>query len=295
MKTSKLVLCVLGIALVFTVAAASAADATKLKFKFTKANVPGALQTLPSSINNAGVTVGQYEDSSGVYHGYILKGKGLTTLDDPNGTDTNVQGINFNGAIKVVGYYTNRSTHQSMGFLYTPKNKRFKDIAGPAGAKSSVAEGINDEGSIVGSYVDSSNREHGFVSHGTKYEILDVPGSLATFATDINDMGDIVLGWVVSSGAYKGALFRRFRYTEINVPDTGPLGSFPTGINNKGDITFVWYDSSGLQHGAAYGYKFDYPRAVQTYAGGINDKNALVGFYQDKIGGPRSGYKATYK
>ena len=295
MKTSKLMLCVLGIVVVFTIAAATAADAPKRPFKFAKTNVPGALQTFPSSINNAGVTVGQYEDSSGVNHGYILKGKSLTTLDDPNGTNTNAQGINFNGAIKVVGYYTNNSTQQSMGFLYTPKNRRFKDI-GPAGVKSSMAKGISDEGSIVGSYVDSSNREHGFVSHGTKYEILDVPGSLATFADDINDMGDIVLGWVDSSGAYKGALRNsRGEYTEINVPDTGPLGSFPTGINNKGEITFVWYDSSGLEHGAAYGYKFDYPKAVQTYAGGISDKNALVGSYQDKIGGPWSGYKATFK
>src|SRR5208282_1193459 len=293
MKTNKLMLCVFGFVLLFSVARASAADAPKLTFKFTKANVPGALQTFPSSINNAGVTVGQYEDSSGVYHGYILNGKKLTTLDDPNGTNTNAQGINFNGAIKVVGYYTNNSTHQSMGFLYTPKNRRFKDIG--VGAKSSVAEGINDEGSIVGSYVDSSNSEHGFVSHGKNYETLDVPGSLATFANDINNMGDIVLGWMDSSGAYEGALLRRGAYYEINVPNTGPLGSFPTGINNKGNITFVWYDSSGLEHGAVIGYKFDYPKAVQTYAGGISDKNALVGFYQDKIGGPWSGYKATFK
>ena len=84
MKTCKSTLCVPGLVLLCIVAA-TAADGP-LTFTFKKANVPGALQTTPGGINNAGISVGQYEDSSSVFHGYMLKGKTVTTLDDPNVT-----------------------------------------------------------------------------------------------------------------------------------------------------------------------------------------------------------------
>ena len=75
----------LALVLLFTVAVATAAEAPILTFKFTKKNVPGTLQTYANGINNTGVRVGIYQDTSRVWHGYILQGKNLTTLDDPNG------------------------------------------------------------------------------------------------------------------------------------------------------------------------------------------------------------------
>jgi hypothetical protein len=71
MKTCTQILGVLEFALACTVAA-TAADAPKLTFTFTKVNVPGAMQTGPSGINNAGVIVGGYVDKNSVSHGYIL-------------------------------------------------------------------------------------------------------------------------------------------------------------------------------------------------------------------------------
>jgi len=106
MKNYKSITFMLALVLLFIVAAATAADAPKLTFKFTKNNVPGATQTAPEGINNAGVTVGQYWDSNNIAHGYILNGKKLTTLDDPNGNNTYASGLPYNGAITVVGYYT---------------------------------------------------------------------------------------------------------------------------------------------------------------------------------------------
>jgi uncharacterized membrane protein len=298
MKTNKLMLCVLGFMLIFTVAAASAVGAPKTTFKFKTVNVPGALQTFPAGVNNKGVTVGQYQDKKGVYHGYILQGKKLIPLDDPRGGNTGANGINYNGAIWVVGQYTNNSTHKSRGFLY--KNGKFTDIPGPNGARSSEAEGINDQGWIVGHYADSNNHFHGFLLKGKKYKTLDVPTATFSGANGINNQGSIVLSWVNSSGAYEGALTKNFgkTYKTIKVPGAGPDGSFPSDLNNEGDITFTWYDSSSLQHGALLDdgkyYKFDYPKAVQTNAAGINDRKALVGYYQDKHGN-WSGFEATFK
>ena len=79
MNNCKSILCVLGFALACTVAAI-AGDAPKLTFTFSKANVPGAMQTGPSGINNAGVIVGGYVDKESVSNGYILNGKKLTNI-----------------------------------------------------------------------------------------------------------------------------------------------------------------------------------------------------------------------
>jgi len=305
MKTNKLMLWVLGFVLLFTFAAASAADAPKLTFKFTKANVRGALQTEPNGINNKGVIVGGYEDKKSVFHGYILDGKKLTTLDDPNGTDTDALGINYNGSIAVVGVYTN-SSGNGVGFLYNAKTKQFTDITGPQGATYSGASEINDQGWIVGWYQDSSGFTHGFLLQGKKYTTLDVPGATYTYAYGISNKGNIDLTWVNSHGSYEGALYnyKTKTYKTIKVPRVGLDGSEASYINNEDDITFYWYDSSGLVHGAlctecdskgrTY-YKFNYPKAVETYPNGINDSNTFVGWYQTKRYGPYSGFKATYK
>jgi hypothetical protein len=104
MKNCKPILCLLGFALACTVAV-TAADAPKLTFKFAKANVPGALQTHTYGVNDAGVTVGDYQGKS-TSGGYVLNGKKLTTLNDPNAQQgTIANGLNPNGAISVVGVY----------------------------------------------------------------------------------------------------------------------------------------------------------------------------------------------
>jgi len=301
MKTIKLMLCVFGFALLFSSAAANAADAPKLTFKFTKANVPREFQTLVAEINNKGVMVGEYQDAKGFYHGYILDGKKLTRLNHPKGKNTGLSGINFNGPIEVVGSYTN-SSDNSVGFRYTPATKKFTDFPSPKGATSWYTGGTNDQGWIVGGYQDSSGVSHGFLLQGKKYTTLDVPNATASFAYGINNKGNITLTWVDSSGAYEGAVYNYSAktYTTINVP--GANGSEASFINNESDITFWWIDSNGTVHGALFlhaanqFYTLDYPKAVGgTYPNGINDRNALVGEYQHFVNGPVSSFKATFK
>jgi len=309
---NKLMLCAFGFVLVFTVVAASAADAPKLTFKFAQTNVPGALETEPSAINNAGVIVGQYEDSAFVWHGYILKGCNRQygtecrwrTLDDPNGTggiNTGAYGIQYNGTA-VVGEYLNNSANAYRGYLYS--NGIFTDIV-PPGAVSSWAYGINDNRVIVGGYVDSSGVQHGYFLQGGTYTRLDVPGAAYTSANGINNAGYVVLGWGNSSGADEGAICQipctTYITTHLNVPGAGSLGSFPNGINNAGDITFVWWPGSiHNQHQSALRThdgtwsKFENPKVVESYAEGINDKNTFVGGYVPLGSNYADGYVATF-
>jgi hypothetical protein len=303
MKYYKSITFILAFVLLFAVAAATAADAPKLNFKFTKNNVPGAQQTNPDGINNAGVTVGTYFDKNNVQHGYILNGRNVTTLDDPNGSDTWACGLPYNGKSPVVGYYTN-STGALVGFRYDDKTKQYTDIPGPTGAVASAAFGINDKEEIVGAYEDSGYVWHGFLLKGTNYTTLDPPGATSQIQADgINNKGYIVLAWLDSSGVYHSSLYypKTKTYKTIDVP--GAKYSFVGHISNGGDVVYQWWDSNGVWHGALCTmcdsngrkyYKFDYPKAHQTYGWGINDKHTISGGYYPSDNYPVLGYKATY-
>src|ERR1700722_16950999 len=79
--------------LLMLVTVGTGTDVPKLSFRFHTVNVPGATQTYPSGINNADVMVGNYEDSTGTLHGYILKAGKITTLDVPHGSNTSASHI----------------------------------------------------------------------------------------------------------------------------------------------------------------------------------------------------------
>jgi len=70
------------------------------------------------------------------------------------------------------------------------------------------AQGINDQGQIVGFYVDSSGATHGFLYSGGTYTTLDDPlGTGGTFAQGINDQGQIVGYYIDSSNTLHGFLY----------------------------------------------------------------------------------------
>jgi uncharacterized membrane protein len=299
MKNCKSILCVLA----FTVVAAIAADAPPLTFTFTKASVPGATVTSPGGINNAGMSVGQYQDSKKAFHGYILNGKKVTKLDAPKAVPpagTGASNLNPNGAISVVGFYGKDSAGTLVGFLY--KGGKYTDIPGPKGATASAANAINDLGAIVGNYTDSAGVIHGFLLKGGKYTTLTVPGGLGTVTTGINNKGTIVAYYFVNSTGTLGSVMTTNNgktFKKINVPGAGALGSGPLDINNENDVCFEWFDSAGLYHGALLHagkyYKFNYPKAYETYGGGLNDKSMVAGGYIPKKGAAMQGFNATFK
>ena len=95
-------------------------------------------------------------------------------------------------------------------------------------AGSTVANGINGAGEIVGLYADSSGY-HGFLYSGGKYTTLNVPLAPYTYAYGINNKGQIVGLF----GGY-GFLYSGGRYTTLS----DPQGQFTQayGINDKGQI-----------------------------------------------------------
>lgn len=56
--------------------------------------------------------------------------------------------------------------------------------AGSSAGQGTLPSGINDAGTIVGSYIDSNGIEHGFIDYGGNFTTLDVPASLGGAATN---------------------------------------------------------------------------------------------------------------
>jgi probable HAF family extracellular repeat protein len=72
-------------------------------YSFTTIDVPGALYTYPTGINDSGQIVGFYRDASSTLHGFLLDNGSYTTLDVPGAYLTEAYGINDSG--QIVGYY----------------------------------------------------------------------------------------------------------------------------------------------------------------------------------------------
>jgi probable HAF family extracellular repeat protein len=62
----------------------------------------------------------------------------------------------------------------------------------PPGSTYTIAQSINDNGQIVGFYLDSNRTEHGFLYNKGIYTTIYPPGSVGTIATDVNSLGQIV-------------------------------------------------------------------------------------------------------
>jgi len=79
--------------------------------------VPGSKFTEAWDINPSGSIVGDFQDLTSVFHGFLRTVDGYTSIDFPAAIATHAFGINPGGAI--VGTYTD-SNHVTHGFLAVP-------------------------------------------------------------------------------------------------------------------------------------------------------------------------------
>jgi hypothetical protein len=193
---------------------------------FTSVDIPGIpanqVQIVaPNQINASGTVAGSYRDSGGVYHGFVRTPDGtITVLDAPGagttaGLGTYIWDINSSGSIvgltmvtPVGGVNTSHSFVRAADGTYTTF-----DPPG-AGANGSLADGINDNGAIVGLYVDSSVVAHGYLREPDGgFTSFDAPGA-------------------------------------AQLPESsGNLGTAPRRINASGTIVGLFSDAAGTRHG----------------------------------------------
>ena len=170
-------------------------------------------------------------------------------------------------------------------------------LAGPAtylpldypGAVSTFAFGINPEGDIVGSYIDTGGDEHGFVLRGGAFVTIDYPGATWTEAWGINPQGDIVGQYGLPDNTVHGFLRRDDTLYALDVP--GQPNTMPVKISPNGTIVGCYHVS--LPSGATildtmFGFVLtpdgttSYPLS-RTMHNGVNSEGDITGNYSDPV------------
>jgi probable HAF family extracellular repeat protein len=175
---------------------------------------PSAFYSLPGGINNRGQVFGNWTADPSFLnnHGFVYERGQYTFFDAPgaapNSLGTAVQCANNSG--DAVGAYagTDGLLH---GFIRYGNTGRIETIDVPANIApfGTVAFGINDQGTVVGTYADAY-AAHGFLWQNGQFTTVDVPGTDNTTLTAINNRGDIA-GYTYSSEVFNPAGFIGFR------------------------------------------------------------------------------------
>jgi probable HAF family extracellular repeat protein len=152
--------------------------------------------TYATAINDAGLVVGYYEDTSG-YHGFLFNAQTLqfvaAPVDYPGSAGTTML-LGVNGYGQIVGRAGDYNPLSL--FIYNYDNGNFTDILTNCepGALYTMPTGINNNGQIVGYYTTPAYEPYyGFVSNdGVNCSTVSYPtGTTWTELYSINDAGQI--------------------------------------------------------------------------------------------------------
>lgn len=270
-------------ALTFVVLAGAKGLAQDVTGTFVPIEVPGAQSTSARAITADGRIVGQFTDTNGRTHGFLLVDGSFTTIDAPDARLTVANGINARGDI--VGAWRDSAgvTHGYVLPAYGPFT-----VVDFENALFTTAFGINAAGDIVGQY-DTSEKRYGYLlSRAGVFTSIDIgtqgPPPFGTSAFSINERGDIVGSYF--DGAIHGYLLPHgaMPHTQLDVP--GGINTQARGINSQGNIV-----GNSVLGGRSVAFRRDHhgnydwfeaptaAPATATLAFGINAAGDIVGQY----------------
>jgi hypothetical protein len=245
--------------------------------KFTKFDVPGVggYGSTPVAINLEGAVTGLYTDSNYSFHAFLRSPDGkFTTWIGPdactgNGNDgcfgSGASNINGFGTI-AGGYEDNSGSFVHHGYVRNAKGKLEPfDVPG-AGTGSYQGTGcpgcflgLNQRGSIAGTYSDANSVNHGFLrTSDGKFTTFDAPGAgtdsfegtgcFSDCPVSLNDWGAITGIYIDTNSVYHGYL-RSPQGNTVTVDPSGTIFTFPVGINDMGTVAGYYIDGNGVYHG----------------------------------------------
>ena len=115
------------------------------------------------TVNISGEAAGYYIDAQDATHGLIWNAGQFTHFDVKGLVNTHVRTINAKGDVTGWAADANGATH---GFVRSSKGKITVFDApgsGTASGQGTLSEGIADDGSVSGFFIDSANVYHGFI------------------------------------------------------------------------------------------------------------------------------------
>lgn len=225
------------------------------QLKFRNQNFPGAKQTQVTGLNTNGIQVGFYSPTntaSGVnanFGFYSINGKHFHEVSFPTSHPASPpvdQLLGVNDEDIAVGFYLD-SNNNSHGYIYNINTGKYSKVSLPiAGATNVSATGINDPGSITGSYTNSKGKVVGFLLRKARPHVftINVPGSHATMPFGVNKFGVVVGVYTKGSNNYGFTWSNARGYQTIKDPN-GPTQTFVNGINSAGDLVGFYIDKHG--------------------------------------------------
>jgi len=272
-------------------------------FRFVRIDFPNATLTRAHGINARGDIVGQYQDSNGVPHGYLLRKGVFSTIDFPDASLTGARGINARGDI--VGGFSDGAGIEH-GYLL--RDGQFTQIDYP-GASITTARGINNAGDITGRHFDQLGRESGFILKDGTFLDVHIPLGFTTDVWMAEDNGRVMVGDAAMRPDFglhgyvrKGwGDFQLIDFPGLSVPCTAARW-----INERGDIVGLFAYINTVDDCYAppplHGFllrqgqyiAIDFPESTSTGVLAINDDGVMVGFFLDKTGRTH-GFKAVSK
>ena len=116
---------------------------------FEVLTIPGSTSAQATGIDDLSETCGFFIDTKSATHGWLLVQGDFTQLDYPGSSSTMALGLNATNKL-VVGTYTDAAgTH---GFTYNRTTKAWTPIDDPSGVGTTIVNGVNNAGWLVGFY-----------------------------------------------------------------------------------------------------------------------------------------------
>ena len=178
-------------------------------------------------------------------------------------------------------------------YMANSSGQNFVTINAPSGSNPVNAQGINNNGLIVGFYVGTDGQDHGFMAQAgaamngllTGTSIADPmippvtgePGATFVFSQvlGIDDAG-IAVGYYGDSTTSQHGFFydtQTGQYTFLDDPfegfNNGVEVTQITGITNSGEITGFYSDANGVFHGFVATPVVPEPASLGLLAGGL--------------------------
>lgn len=257
---------------------------------FKDFNYPGALQTTAEAVNNLNHIVGVYYNSTGtIQRGFLYQNGKFSSFAGPNGTtDTEANGVNNLG--QIVGRYYDSASGRVKPFLLNSSGLHTLNIPTTGDA---YAEGINDNGVIVGTIENSDGSEFAYIWINGKVKTFQNSG-MNTSAHGINNGGQIVGSFDNGTGTRIGYIrAANGTYTTFTA---GDQFTEPTKINKAGEAAGFAFDS--LQGHTSFVYAqgtivpISQSATQETTVFGVNDYDDLVGGVTPSTGAHQKGFFA---
>jgi uncharacterized membrane protein len=170
----------------------------------------------------------------------------------------------------------------------------FQTLNIPAPANNlPVARALNDVGGIVGQYLASDFRSHGFLLYQGKLTTFMFPGSTDTEPRDVNTTGTIV-GDYIQGGSGHAFMVHSGGFKQITIPGFPNAVVTANGVNDNGDVVGQFNSN-----GTASGYllrsgkltTLSFPGAAGgTNPTSINNQGVIVGTYFLSSEDPAHGF-----